>query len=206
MWSSSMSFKLSQLLIVGTLLLRLATAGLDGHCPPLGPVLPAPTSPSSNAAVKLAVSLFSSKFTGTTSPFVNSAVSISVRSIHENANLLDLHYTPPNRGVNSTATVDGDTIFRIGSISKVFTVMGILEYGIVLDDPVTKYLPELAGLGSAYGVNNDATAVNWDDITIGALASHMSGIGNDCEPSFSRPSSLPVEFSTISSYADPTQQ
>lgn len=181
MWCHPISFKLSQLLITVTLLLRLAAAGLDGHCPPLGPVLPAPTSPSSDAAVNLAVSLFSSRFAGITSPFVDSAVSISVRSIHEDTNLLDLHYTPPNRGANSTAVVDGDTVFRVGSISKVFTVLGVLKHGIAFDDPVTKYLPELAELGSADGVDNDVTAVSWGDITIGALASHMSGIGNDCK-------------------------
>lgn len=168
------------ILMAGDSLIQAAVGGLDGHCPPLGPVLPAPTSPSSSSPVQSAVSGLADYFTNITSPFVGSAVSISVSSIHEDGKLVDLHYTPPSRGAGSTAEVDGDTIYRIGSVSKAFTALGVLKAGIRMDDPVTLYLPELRDLGAADGVNSDITAVNWDDITIGALASHMSGIGAEC--------------------------
>src|SRR5689334_19264207 len=43
-------------------------------------------------------------------------------------------------------TVDGDTIFEIGSISKVFTSLLLAEMvnrkEVALDDPAAKYLPE----------------------------------------------------------------
>lgn len=47
----------------------------------------------------------------------------------------------------TTGTLDENTIFRIGSVSKIFTVYAILAKAgyNVLEDPVTKYLPELAG-------------------------------------------------------------
>lgn len=177
--------KLTRLLVhmlsIGSLLPQAVLGDLDGHCPPLGPVLPAPTSPSANSAVQSAVAGFSETFTSITGSFASSAVSLSVRSIHERgAGLLDLHHTPPDRRAGSTASVDGNTVYRVGSVSKVFTVLGILRIGIRFDDPVTLYLPELRGLGAADGMNNDISAVAWDDITIGALASHMSGIGLDC--------------------------
>lgn len=163
------------------MLIQAALGGLDGHCPPLGPVLPAPTRPSSSGPVQAAVAGFAETFESLTSPFARSAVSISVRSIHEDGKLVDLHYTPPILGAGSTTGgVDGDTVYRVGSISKVFTILGILSTGIRMDDPVTLYLPELRDLGAAEGVDSDITTVRWDDITIGALASHMSGIGLDC--------------------------
>lgn len=110
-------------------------------------------------------------------------MSISVRSIHEGDKLLDMHYTPPTHDANSTTIVNADTVYRVGSISKIFTILGILHEGIGMDDPITKYLPELGNLKAADGINNDITAVSWDGITIGALASHMSGIGLDCKGS-----------------------
>jgi CubicO group peptidase (beta-lactamase class C family) len=67
------------------------------------------------------------------------------------------------------------TIARIGSVTKLFTTYGILvQAGIeVFSHPVTRYLPELASNSS-----NDAFGrIRWEDITVGALASHQAGTG-----------------------------
>lgn len=191
------------ILSAGSLLHQAVLGDPDGHCPPLGPVLPAPTSPSTDSAIQSAVAGFSETFTSITGSFASSAVSLSVRSIHERgAGLLDLHHTPPDRGAGSTASVDGDTVYRVGSVSKVFTVLGVLRTGIRFDDPVTSYLPELRGLGAADGVHDDISAVAWDDITIGALASHMSGIGLDCTCSSILSSSLTMLSTSLTSLGD----
>ncbi|KAK7730377.1 hypothetical protein SLS53_009077 [Cytospora paraplurivora] len=142
-------------------------------------VLPSPISPSACAAVQAAIYNFENNFNDFTSGFGGSAVSVAVRSIHERNYLLDLHYTPSTRGPSSTDAVDANTVYRIASISKVFTVLGILLEGIGMDDPVTTYLPDLSSLRATDGIDDNITAVSWDDITIGALASHMSGIGLD---------------------------
>ncbi|KAF3766158.1 beta-lactamase/transpeptidase-like protein, partial [Cryphonectria parasitica EP155] len=99
--------------------------------------------------------------------------------MHEPDHLVDLHYTPPVRQANSTTHVDGNTVYRVGSISKIFTALGILKVGIQMDDVVTDYIPEFQGLEATGEASNPAVTVSWDDITIGALASHMSGIGLD---------------------------
>jgi CubicO group peptidase (beta-lactamase class C family) len=53
--------------------------------------------------------------------------------------------------------------------------------GRILNDPVTKYLPELLD-GTGDQDDQDAIEyVQWEDITVGQLASHMSGIARDCE-------------------------
>jgi len=74
-------------------------------------------------------------------------------------------------------TVDGDKVFRIASISKVFTVLAILlqqqEGNLSMKDPVTKYIPELAE-----GSNDGGT--QWDRISLESLASQMSGVAREC--------------------------
>lgn len=71
--------------------------------------------------------------------------------------------------------VDGDSLYRIASISKVFTVLGILQQheagNLSLDDPISAYIPELA--------SKDSGAIPWKDITIRILASQLSGIPRD---------------------------
>ncbi|KAK1566233.1 beta-lactamase [Colletotrichum navitas] len=77
-------------------------------------------------------------------------------------------------GLTSGELNDG-TIGRIGSVSKLFTTYAILvKAGVqVLDHPVTKYIPELLGNSS----DNSFGRIRWDDITVGALASHQAGSG-----------------------------
>ncbi|OKL58473.1 hypothetical protein UA08_06348 [Talaromyces atroroseus] len=70
--------------------------------------------------------------------------------------------------------VDGDTTFRIASISKTITVYALLrENSINLDDPVTLYIPELI-----QGVQ-EPWLVHWDQVTLRSLASFLSGMPRD---------------------------
>ncbi|MEO5731544.1 MAG: serine hydrolase domain-containing protein [Byssovorax sp.] len=68
--------------------------------------------------------------------------------------------------------VSADTVFRIGSITKIFTGMALLalrdDGRIGLDDPVTRYVPELA----------DAVYPTLDSpvITLRNLVTHTSGL------------------------------
>ena len=68
--------------------------------------------------------------------------------------------------------VTADTIFRIGSITKVFTGMALLalrdDGRIGLDDPVTRYVPEL---GDAVYPTLDSSV-----ITLRNLVTHTSGL------------------------------
>jgi CubicO group peptidase (beta-lactamase class C family) len=76
--------------------------------------------------------------------------------------------------------VDADTVYRIGSLTKIFTVFTfLLEAGDVhFNSPVTNYVPELAALAKNTS-GNAITRIAWEDITIGELASHMAGIASD---------------------------
>jgi CubicO group peptidase (beta-lactamase class C family) len=69
--------------------------------------------------------------------------------------------------------VNGDSVFEIGSITKLFTAIllaDMVERGEVrLDDPISKYLPD--------GVR--APTRNGKEITLAHLSTHMSGLPRD---------------------------
>lgn len=183
-----MTVKTSLLLLGQLAAAALATSSPPSlACPPLGPVLPAPVYPSANAAVQKAVEAIEAALSNQTASLNSTAVSVAVQSVHEAAPMLNFHYTPPRRDPNGTAQVDEHTVFRIGSLSKVFTVLGVLvAEGVRWDDPVTQYLPELRTMqrgdaGDGPEPADAITTVDWDDVTIGSLASHISGIGSDCQ-------------------------
>ncbi|KAK2689340.1 hypothetical protein QWA68_011448 [Fusarium oxysporum] len=153
------------------------------YCPPYGPVLPAPRQASQHPAVQYAVDTITTVLKGQTGGFSLSGVSVGVKSIYEDEPLLDFHYTPstmnPKEGVKK---INSSTVYRLGSISKVFTVLAALrlaEDGVLsMNDPVTRWIPELAHRdGSHSGDELDVT--RWTDITVGDAAAHLSGLGGD---------------------------
>lgn len=111
-----------------------------------------------------------------------SALAVGVKSIHEDKLLLEYAYTPPNVDPRGVQKVDSDTVFRLASASKVFPVLALLQInGVDLNDPVTKYVPQLRDLNKEARAQTPIWTVDWDDITLGALASHLGGIGGDSE-------------------------
>ncbi|PLB39806.1 serine hydrolase domain-containing protein, partial [Aspergillus candidus] len=82
--------------------------------------------------------------------------------------------------------VDKDTVFRIGSGSKLWTVLLLLkEMGDrVFSHPVGAYVPELLEAAEKFrhnktAANDQANLMRWDEVTVGELASHMAGVTRD---------------------------
>lgn len=75
----------------------------------------------------------------------------------------------------SGGAVDADTVFRIASMTKSFTALAILrlrdEGKLSLDDPVSKWVPELAGMPKA--------TADSPEITIRHLLTHSAGFPED---------------------------
>lgn len=176
---------MSRLVSLATLGLHLAAlaGGVEAKkfkCPPLGISLPAPKSPSSSDILANALPKAQEWFANATGGFEGTAVSLTLKSIHEDEPLLDLHHTPSKADDRSVSEVDANTVYRIASISKLFSPLAALQVAdISFEDPVTKYLPELRDLQEQQEDVNELTTVPWDEITIGALSSHMSGFGSD---------------------------
>ncbi|KAJ5811339.1 hypothetical protein N7474_007640 [Penicillium riverlandense] len=152
------------------------------NCPPLGAVLPPPKKPSTDAAVKAVLSELEVLQKEVSVQFGNATgLSLSIASAYEDDVLASLSYTPPLYNCTGTHKVDGDTVFRIASVSKVFTVLGLLLLGdkVNFSDPITKYVPELNRLKAEQKVQNRVTTVDWDLISIDALASQLAGVGSN---------------------------
>ncbi|KAH7064425.1 beta-lactamase/transpeptidase-like protein [Paraphoma chrysanthemicola] len=141
-----------------------ASAVTGAACPPLGPVFPPPTNLANS--FDLAFKIQNSSYG--TFP-ASDTYSIQVFSSSDHASLLKCYRRGANLSSLSAPTIDGDTVFRIGSASKLLAVYTLLvEAGDhVFADPVTKYVPELNGKGM------------WDDITIGSITAHLAGIFPD---------------------------
>lgn len=107
-----------------------------------------------------------------------SATSFSVEITSSKETLWSKHHTANERNASrpDIPEVNGDALYRIASITKTFTVLGILYQekagNLSLDDPVNKYIKELK--------QEQKGTLPWKDITLRSLASQLSGIPRDC--------------------------
>jgi CubicO group peptidase (beta-lactamase class C family) len=136
-----------------------------------------------SSSLRNALSQGSSAF-GNFTPNMTS-VSVSVKSTAQRSPLFDFQFTGDglNTSAGSTSHVTGDSVFRIGSVSKLITVYALLLHNGLdhWEQPVTKYVPELLDYAQRVGNSSQIDHVSWEDVTIGALASQTSGIGSNCE-------------------------
>jgi CubicO group peptidase (beta-lactamase class C family) len=79
------------------------------------------------------------------------AASFSVAVTSETETLWDYFHTARKRNESRPGVdhVDGDSLYRIASVTKTFTVLGLLyqhQTGrLELDSPISKFIPELSG-------------------------------------------------------------
>lgn len=162
-----------------------ATATAVQLCPPLGPVLPPATDLSKSAALKAAfaniTASLSASFASGESPYdpVTNDTSFGFQIFSSQEKLWE-HYiegSGMNREVG-VEKIDGETVWRIGSVSKLVTVyLFLAEVGDGhWDDPITQYVPELKNWPGATG---ELSRPKWEEITLGALAGQISGISRD---------------------------
>ncbi|KAF2465002.1 beta-lactamase/transpeptidase-like protein [Lindgomyces ingoldianus] len=194
-----------------TLLLSVPFASCS--CPLYGPVFPIPTNlANSNVtqeALQTLTEAISTSFDAGNSSYgpvdSTAAYAIQVFSLDSETALWEYYHDGITLS-NTTGVqkLDGDSIFRIGSISKLITVYLILtELGdSIWSDPVTKHIPELRNRTKSLG--DSVNYVNWDQITMGALAGHVAGLPRDFidlfglyaiqDPTFGLPILSPSEY------------
>ncbi|KAF7557384.1 hypothetical protein G7Z17_g713 [Cylindrodendrum hubeiense] len=165
------------------LALVVGTAGsiiASNDVPLIGPSFSSNFDPSDSKALSAAKAgfpdLIKSLFSAGALNQTDLVFTVDVFSAATNTSIYS--YSHVGEGQNGTLTADvlnDNTISRLGSVTKLFTVYAILaQAGLeVFNHPVTRYLPELAG---NHG-DDSWDKVNWDDVTIGALASHQAGSG-----------------------------
>ncbi|KAK5724666.1 hypothetical protein LTR15_004713 [Elasticomyces elasticus] len=101
-----------------------------------------------------------------------STTSFSVSLTSETETLWSHHHTALKHNATRPGTthINNQSQYRIASITKVFTTLGLLYQhsagNLSLDDPISDYIPEL----------NSSSAIPWKEITLRLLASQLSGI------------------------------
>lgn len=114
----------------------------------------------------------------------NVTFSFGVFSVHDPsaAKSLQYHYTSAEVASGAgTDKVDGDSIYRVASVSKLFTIFaGMLALNSSdWDRPITDFLPALL----QYVDEDDPTkSVRWNEVTIAALGAQIAGIPRDAAP------------------------
>lgn len=77
--------------------------------------------------------------------------------------------------------VDADSVYRLGSVTKIFTVLTFLsEVGDkYFNHPITEFIPELEEMNKQGDPEDHVRKVDWEDVTILSLMAQMSGIERD---------------------------
>lgn len=175
----------------------VAAAAQSIICPPLGPILPPPKGKLSNHAL---IKSLSQNLTETldilfhpsnaTSRFHQfqanlTSISLEVVSTSDQDPLFAYYHTANLLNSTGTQLVTDRTIFRIGSITKLFTVLALIlhEDKFSWQDSITKHVPELLDSESFkmsnQGQLDSVLRTQWQNITLEQLASHLSGMPRD---------------------------
>lgn len=189
-------FKMMASLSIGffPLLLVLCTVSIVNAvkpCPLLGPIYPPPRDLSHDTAFNSALQNITSSIQDAVNAghLSSDSISMQIFDASDSGSLLSLSYTADS--INTTLgvnQVDENTVFRIGSTSKLWTMLLLLiENGSVsLDDPIARYIPELRQ--AVFELSRNSTMARdgidftkWNEVTLGELASHLSGISRDCK-------------------------
>lgn len=152
-------------------------------CPLEGPVFPKPVHLAKSEAIKAAVANLTSTFQAITNSAQNYSFAVEVFSVHDpNPIFSVLHTAPKLATLNTTGVkrVDANTIFRLGSLTKIYTVyLFLINAGDdIWNESVVKYVPELRALANR---SDPVADIAWEQVTIGGLATQMTGIPRDCE-------------------------
>lgn len=185
-------------ILLPTLALLLRNAFLVSSTP-AGPLLgqsyPPPADLTSNGSL---VSAAWSNFSATVNAYIKRnqtleglvhnlgsyTLSVGAFSILDAQAAEKLQYHHTGRDVETSNTgvkrVDGDSIYRMASITKVFTVyLTLIEVGSrYWNTPITEFVPELARY-SNITASDALNVVDWKSVTLGALAGQIAGIPRD---------------------------
>ncbi|EQL38243.1 hypothetical protein BDFG_00611 [Blastomyces dermatitidis ATCC 26199] len=159
-------------------LLLLCKGFYAADCSLIGPAFPAPRSLSRSLTWKRALDDFESNLKGLLHQSADldastTSFSINILSSHEEKLLYEYHHDAPGLkgSIAEGQKLNGDTMYRIASISKAMTVYAFLiETGFkYFNEPIAKFIPEIQRAIWKEGQNPDDTIVpQWRDITFQA--------------------------------------
>lgn len=156
-------------------------------CPFIGPTYLKPVNLGKDPIIKAAADNTTAVILGALATGLvdnqTTAFSLTAFSISDEKStpFYTFHQTPPilAEAPLGVKNVTGDTVYRVGSLSKVITVYAhLVADGFKhFQDPISDFLPSLLKNKDSSPIKSTA----WEDVTLQALASHMGGIGVGCE-------------------------
>jgi len=163
-------------------------------CPLLGSVFQPPTSlcdtqTFQDALRDLTTALDHATEAGNSSygpiPAESSAFSIGIFDANTPGDLFSYQSSSSHlrQGTEGVQEVSQDSVYRVGSLSKLITTyLFLIEVGPKYwREPITDFVSELADAArTCSSAENAVDCVDWSEVTLGALASHMAGIPRDC--------------------------
>ncbi|KAK2813609.1 hypothetical protein FQN50_000004 [Emmonsiellopsis sp. PD_5] len=200
------NFTMPPLLSLPTLLLSLAALShaAQQYCPLLGPIYPPTTDLSASEPWHAASDSLKASFDSISHPqkkngskkdtppspldpnTTSFAVQIFSADEADDKTLFEYYFSSPvlEKGKAGVKKVDENTVFRIGSASKLWTALLLLKEagdGDFINRPVGEYVPELRRAAeNATTRGEDAVDfVRWADVTVGELMSHAAGLVRD---------------------------
>ncbi|EFE44488.1 beta-lactamase, putative [Trichophyton verrucosum HKI 0517] len=152
-------------------------------CVPSGALLPRPTELNQSQNIKDATERLSRSLDDAVSgrikagwDIANTSFSVSIVSPNggdpKTGILWEYHHLA-EKNVNGTKHLDSNSQYLIGSVSKIFSDLLLLKSDVDLQDPITKYLPQL---------KNASSPIDWDNISLLSLSEHLSGIPANTKP------------------------
>lgn len=175
---------LSSSLTLATLSFLHAGSAKPSSCPLLVRAYPPPAQlfkePDCQAAVKEIEAYFSKNLTQF--PYKDTTFSVSIFSVTEH-NLWQWHHPSADLAAKTNTSgkpiVDGDSVYEIGSVSKLLTVyMWLVTQGDrTFSHSIAEYVPELLALSPGW----NSLTPDWSEITVEDLAGQMGGLARDCK-------------------------
>jgi hypothetical protein len=163
---------MSQRTLISCICIAVAISMVNAGCQPELAFAPPKLTPDS---LKGTFDTIRSTIDGLAAKGVFNVTSFSLRVASSTQDLFSLSRAADTPFGKGTKTVDGDSIFRVASNTKLFTALGILRLAAVgklnLDHGVSRYVSGL----------RDSASTKWSQITIRNLLSHLSGISDNCE-------------------------
>ncbi|KAE8151562.1 beta-lactamase/transpeptidase-like protein [Aspergillus avenaceus] len=159
----------------------------EAACPLGTPIFPPPRNLSSDvvktASHNLTQAIESALITGVSNlsplPINTTTFAVQVFSAHTQDSIYEYLYTSPTYSPapgHGAPNATFDSVYRIASISKMFTVLTLLANDGYAHwaSPITQFIPELESIARSQN-----SRIQWSEITIGDLAGQLSGVPHD---------------------------
>ena len=167
--------------------LRLRSSTTLQICPLLGQQFPAPTSLATEPAFQTATKSLESKLNAALGslPYNETTFSIGMFSTSDEGLVYQYHHTDPTVTHSKLGTnkVDANSIYRVGSMTKLLTVYSFLinQGGRLWTSPITDFVPELLDVDNSTLESLGYSTPRWAEIELGDIASQMAGLARDCK-------------------------